>query len=87
MWIEDGDSGVTQGDACSLSDDVLIGMLRQPPKEVPEMHSRDAFRNFFEGMDKKKMETLLRTSNAGKTPEEIEAKVAKRMKLLAGCLV
>ena len=69
-----------------MSDDTLIDMLRKPPKEVEQLHSRDAFRKFFNGFPQDRIEGLLREANAGKSEEEIEKKVAKRMKLLDGVL-
>jgi len=85
-WIDEGESESNIGAALKKSDDELIAMLRKPPKEVEQLHSRDAFRKFFNGFPAGRIEGLLREANAGKSEEEIEKKVQKRMKLLDGVL-
>ncbi|GMH67014.1 hypothetical protein TrST_g514 [Triparma strigata] len=85
-WIDEGEAASNIGKANSMSDDELLEMLRKSPKEVVELHSRDAFRKFFNRFPKERIEGLLREANAGKEEEEIEKKVAKRMKLLDGVL-
>jgi len=85
-WVDEGESESNIGAALNMSDDELIVMLKKSPKEVKQLHSRDAFRKFFQGFPSGRIEGLLREANAGKEPEEIEKKIAKRLKLLDGVL-
>jgi len=82
-WIEEQEEN---GEANGLEDDVIIAMLKKSPKEVAQMHSRDAFRKFFRGMQADRVDRLLREANKDKSSDEIEVKVKKRMKLLDGVL-
>jgi len=77
-WLED----ITYGRACAMEDDELTAMLAKPPKEVPEMHSREAFKKFFRGIAKKRMQSLLEKCYEGK--DRVEDRIKKRMKLLEG---
>ena len=61
-------------------------MLRQKPKNVPQLHSRDAFRRFFGGMPSDRMRRLLRQAYSELPQEEREEKVDKRLELLQGVL-
>ncbi|GMH68808.1 hypothetical protein TL16_g05011 [Triparma laevis f. inornata] len=86
QWIDEGEDEANIGKANGMSDDELLEMLRKSPKEVTELHSRDAFRKFFNGFPKERIEGLLREANAGKEEADIKKKVGKRMKLLDGVL-
>lgn len=76
-WLED----VLFGPACDMNDQDIIAMLRKPPKEVPELHSKEAFKRFFRGIKKKRITDLLMQSYSDETREE---KTKKRLKLLEG---
>ncbi|GMI14813.1 hypothetical protein TrVE_jg9010 [Triparma verrucosa] len=77
---------VIQVEAKEMNDEDLLIMLRRPPKESRETCSRQAFRKFFNGFPRARLERLLREANAGKDSISIEEKVAKRMELLDGVL-
>ena len=85
--IEQDEQEATSQTAVMMEDGAIISMLKKSPKDVPEMHSREAFRTFFTGMRVEKVDFLLRQANAGKEESEVEAKVLKRMNLLAGVLI
>jgi len=80
-------AGGEVGKAVAMDDAALLDMLKKPPKDVPEIHSKDAFRKFFNGFPRDRIESLLTQANAGKSEEEIAKKVGKRMKVLDGVLV
>jgi hypothetical protein len=66
------------------SDEALITLLSLRPKHVPQLKSRDAFRGFFRGMPRLRMERLLRLAFSSLEAEGRDSKVAKRMALLQG---
>ena len=74
------------GPAVAASDEELIHLLQQRPKHVPQLRSRDSFRKFFAGMPCVRMERLLRLAFGALEEGDRDAKVAKRMALLRGCL-
>ena len=80
-------AGGEVGKAVAMDDAALLDMLKKPPKDVPEIYSKDAFRKFFNGFPRDRIESLLTQANAGKSEEEIAKKVGKRMKVLDGVLV
>ncbi len=69
-----------------MSDAELLHMLRQNPKNVPQLHSRDSFRKFFAGIALKRMAGLLEQAYADLPKEEREEKVQKRLELMSGLL-
>ena len=75
-----------KGHANSMSDKELIALLKQQPKDVPEMRTRESFRRFFARMKKDRFEYLLRAANADKSTKDGDKKVAKRMALTADIL-
>lgn len=58
----------------------LVAMLRERPKNVPELHSREAFRRFFAGFPRPRMQRLLAEAYAG--VDEAGEKVTKRLALV-----
>lgn len=69
-----------------VDDRSLVEMLRRPPKHVPQLRTREAFRDFFRGMPTRRMQALLMQAYTDKAPEEAGEKVAKRMDLLRDVL-
>ena len=76
-----------KGLANVMSDKELIAMLRQQPKDVAEMRTRESFRRFFARMRKDRFEYLLRAANMEKNQKECDKKVAKRLALVNDILV
>ena len=74
------------GAATSMDDDALVAMLRDKPKHVPALRSRDAFRAFFAGVPSLRMRTLLARAYSDLPADECAARVAKRMELVEGVL-
>jgi hypothetical protein len=72
------------GDGVALADGELIALLRQKPKNVPQLHSRDSFRRFLRGIPRSRLAALLRAAYADLPRGEAEDKVAKRCDLLEG---
>ena len=70
-----------------MTDSELIGLLKQQPKDVPVMRTRESFRRFFARMKRDRMEYVLRAANMGKETGAADKKVAKRMALMQDCLV
>lgn len=66
----------------SKRDDELVELLRQRPKYVPMLRSRDSFRAFFRGVERARMEALLREAFVALEPADRDEKVLKRMQLL-----
>ncbi len=75
------------GQALGLDDAQLVDLLRQRPKFVPMLRSREGFRRYFAGLSRVRMLSLLTTAYDGLECGEREDKVAKRMELLEGLLV
>ena len=72
--------------ALAIDDATLVGMLMRPPKHVPQLRTREAFREFFSGMPARRMEALLCHAYEGRGHEEMGEKVRKRMELLRDVL-
>jgi hypothetical protein len=68
------------GEGSELSDEDLIEMLKLPPKHVPQLRTRDAFRSFFKGFSCERMRRLL----VAACPDE--KKVEKRFDLVKDLL-
>ncbi len=79
-------SDVGDGEGVTISDKILIEMLRQRPKQVPMLRSRESFRRFFQGIGRSRMETLLHAAYSGLEASDREDKVSKRLVLLDGVL-
>ncbi|KAH8065327.1 hypothetical protein JL721_8286 [Aureococcus anophagefferens] len=75
------------GAATRLDDDTVVGMLKQPPKAVRHLRTRDGFRKFFSGMPRGRMEALLTAAFADQPVEEATARLHKRLQLLDDLLV
>ncbi|EGB03572.1 hypothetical protein AURANDRAFT_67916 [Aureococcus anophagefferens] len=75
------------GAATRLDDDTVVGMLKQPPKGVRHLRTRDGFRKFFSGMPRGRMEALLTAAFADQPAEEATARLHKRLQLLDDLLV
>ena len=82
-----GGSTIQQGPAVALSDHDLVVMLQRPPKAVPQLRTKTGYIDFFRGMPAKRMELLLTQAYHDMEPTEREAKVHKRMTLIAEILV
>ena len=76
-----------KGPANMMTDKELIGLLKQQPKDVPEMKTRESFRRFFARMKKDRMEFLLRAANIERSTKEGEKKVNKRLALVKDILL
>ena len=64
----------------------LILMLQKPPRDVPQLKTKVAFKSFFAGMERSKMEYLLYAANKELGIRDMEKKVMKRMDLLKDVL-
>lgn len=81
-------SKAVSGLAVGMSDEALESMLRQPPRSVPELRTKDNFRDFFRGMDAGRMSRLLRGAYEGTlSADEMDIKVEKRIGLVGDMLV
>lgn len=73
-----------------MRDEALVEMLQKPPKEVPQLRTRDSFRRFFAGMAQGRMRGLLLEAYGSGTPdldpEAREKKVNKRLALVRDVL-
>ena len=80
-------STTASGLAIGMSDEALEGMLRQHPRTVPELRTKESFRRFFQGMAEKRMSRLLRSAYEGTLPaNEVDRKVKKRLRLVGDML-
>ena len=74
------------GEGLAVPDKDLIELLRQRPKQVPLLRSRDSFRKYFRGIGKSRMESLLNAAYSTLEPADREDKVSKRLALLEGVM-
>lgn len=73
----------SSGRAVGMSDEALERMLRRQPRTVPELRTKDSFREFFQGMEAERMGRLLRGAYEGTLPaDELDKKVQKRLGLV-----
>eukprot|EP00903_Cladosiphon_okamuranus_P011960 g11233.t1 len=71
------------GVAVGMSDEELKGMLKQQPRMVPELRTKESFREFFQGMEAERMGRLLREAYEGNLPaDQVDKKVKKRLGLV-----
>ncbi len=71
------------GMAVSMSDEDLKDMLKQQPRLVPELRTKESFREFFQGMEAERMSRLLRGAYEGNLPaDQVDKKVKKRLGLV-----
>ena len=85
--LEEDNIPYERGPANDMTDKELIVLLKQQPKDVPVMRTRESFRRFFARMKRDRMEYILRAANAEKKSGQADKKVAKRMALMEDCLV
>jgi hypothetical protein len=76
-----------RGPANAMTDKEIVALLKQQPKDVPEMRTRESFRRFFARMKKDRFEFLLRAANKDKESKDADKKVAKRLSLVSDVLV
>jgi hypothetical protein len=76
----------TPGAANAMTDAMLVELLRQPPKHVKQLRTRDAYRKFFSGMSRARIARLLETAYDALEPADAAAKVAKRLSLVVDVL-
>ena len=70
-----------------MTDVELVTMLRMKPKAVPALRTRSAYCNFFNGISKSRMRSLLEKAyEEVEDEEEKKAKVEKRIVILDGFL-
>jgi hypothetical protein len=69
------------GVGVGMCDEDLVEMLKKPPKHVPELKTRDSFRNFFKGCCAVRMRSLLEQAC------EDEKKVSRRFELVKDVLL
>lgn len=75
------------GAAVGMSDEALRCMLRRQPRTVPELRTKESFREFFQGMGEERMGRLLRGAYEGSLPaDEVDRKVDKRLGLVGDLL-
>lgn len=72
--------------ATQMDDHELIRMLRQPPREVPQLRTRELFQSFFSKMHPSRLDHLLQDAFAHAEPEEAERKISRRKSIMAGHL-
>ncbi len=76
-----------QGEGCSLSDESLITMLKQPPKAVAMLRTKSGFQDFFRGISEHRMKSLLMQAYGNLNELDRDQKVKKRLELLAEVLM
>lgn len=70
-----------------MTDNELIELLRQPPKNVSPLRTRSGFQSFFKGIESKKFIYLLNEAYSNvKDPVERDAKIKRRLDLMEGVL-
>ncbi|KAJ1462255.1 hypothetical protein M885DRAFT_506422 [Pelagophyceae sp. CCMP2097] len=74
------------GRAGSLDDAALVAMLRQPPKAVRHLRTRDGFRAFFAGVSTRRMQNLLEAAFHDQPEADRARRLQKRLALLEGVL-
>lgn len=80
-------SSLIVGLGVSMSDEALTSMLQRQPRTVPELRTKESFREFFVGMDAERMDRLLRGAYEGTLPaDEVDRKVEKRLGLVGDVL-
>lgn len=80
-------TGALPGVAVGMSDEKLKGMLKQQPRTVPELRTKESFRVFFQGMQAKRMDRLLRGAYEESLPaDQVDKKVKKRLGLVGDIL-
>eukprot|EP00752_Nemacystus_decipiens_P003028 g2808.t1 len=80
-------ASILPGAAVGMSDEKLQGMLKQQPRMVPELRTKESFREFFQGMEAERMSRLLRGAYEGNLPaDQVDKKVKKRLGLVGDML-
>ncbi|CAN0086662.1 unnamed protein product, partial [Ectocarpus sp. 12 AP-2014] len=77
-----GSAGSLAGVAVGMCDEDLKEMLKKQPRMVPELRTKEHFREFFQGMGAERMERLLRGAYEDLPPDQIDKKVKKRFGLV-----
>lgn len=75
------------GAALALDDETLVDMLRQPPKVVRHLRTREGFRRFFTGISEDRMTRLLTAAFDNEPRADAKRRSEKRMALVADVLV
>lgn len=79
--------GALPGIAVGMSDEILKYMLKQQPRRVPELRTKESFRDFFQGMEAERMDRLLRGAYEESLPaDQVDKKVKKRLGLVGDIL-
>jgi len=79
----DSKSSGNLGGASLMSDHELVDLLRRPPKTTLVLRTKSNFQQFFKGVDRNRMHTLLATAYEDITDaSERSLKIKKRMGLL-----
>lgn len=73
--------------AVNMSDDELIALLLLPPKSVPAMKTKSGYQQFFRGMGRNRMRSLLGEAYSSLGSADAREKLQKRMDLLSDVLV
>lgn len=85
------------GDWSTWSEQQLVQLLRQKPKHTPQLHSKDAFRRFFAGIQRDRLHALLTAAFGGldatggtgatgtEAKESTAERIERRMQLMDGC--
>lgn len=81
------EAGSRIGAALSLDDDALLAMLRQPPKLVRHLRTREGFRRFFTGIPESRMRRLLTAAFENEPEDEARRRLEKRLALLSDVMV
>ncbi|CAN0194138.1 unnamed protein product [Ectocarpus sp. 6 AP-2014] len=77
-----GSAGPSAGVAVGMCDENLKEMLKKQPRMVPELRTKEHFREFFQGMGAERMERLLRGAYEDLPPDQVDKKVKKRLGLV-----
>lgn len=77
-----GSAGSSAGVAVGMCDEDLKEMLEKQPRMVPELRTKEHFREFFQGMGAERMERLLRGAYEDLPPDQVDKKVKKRLGLV-----
>eukprot|EP00941_MAST-03F_sp_MAST-3F-sp1_P001657 g1657.t1 len=69
----------------SKSDTELVELLRAKPKEVPQLQTREAFRDFFRGIEEDRMKQLLEKAlqDSG-NKDAVKRRIKRRMEVMKG---
>ena len=75
-----------KGEGLQMSDTELISLLKMPPKATAALRTKSSFQEFFHGMPRQRMLSLLHAAYSECDLAERETRVAKRLELVEDVL-